>query len=200
MAVAEPTLVARLIGPPRHPAQARPQALDAREQRRFLRAVEMRRPARDRAIGRGLFHSGLRVAELVALDLDDVPLSARKGEVIVRNGKDETSREVPLLDVTVREAVKEWKAERSEWPGAAGPALFLNRSRGGRLSAPAVDQLLDELATEADLVNKTGAHAASGRLPATDRAVQRRGDHDRVGQGADRCSNEPRQPTSPAPT
>jgi integrase/recombinase XerC len=56
--------------------------------------VEVRRLARDRAIGRLLFHSGLRVAELVALDVDDVPLSARKGKVIVRNGKGETSREV----------------------------------------------------------------------------------------------------------
>ena len=81
--------------------------------------------------------------------------------VVVRNGKGETSREVPLLDVTVREAVKEWKAERSEWPGAGGQALFLNRYRGGRLSARAVDQLLDELATEADLVDEAGAPAAS---------------------------------------
>jgi integrase/recombinase XerC len=138
-----------------------PQALDAREQKRFLRAVEIRRLARDRAIGRLLFYSGLRVAELVALDVDDVPLSARKGRVIVRNGKGETSREVPLLDTTVREAVKEWKTERSEWPGSSGPALFLNRYRGGRLSARAVDQLLDELAAEADLVNDNGAPSAS---------------------------------------
>ncbi|GAA4932012.1 integrase/recombinase XerC [Nonomuraea thailandensis] len=143
------------------PPKLAPQALDAREQKRFLRAVEVRRLARDRAIGRLLFYSGLRVAELVALDVDDVPLSARKGKVIVRNGKGETSREVPLLDVTVREAVKEWKAERSEWPGAGGPALFLNRYRGGRLSARAVDQLLDELAAEADLVDESGAPAAS---------------------------------------
>ncbi|MGW3353267.1 tyrosine-type recombinase/integrase [Nonomuraea rubra] len=143
------------------PPKLAPQALDAREQKRFLRAVEVRRLARDRAIGRLLFYSGLRVAELVALDVDDVPLSARKGKVIVRNGKGETSREVPLLDTTVREAVKEWKAERSQWPGADGPALFLNRYRGSRLSARAVDQLLDELATEADLVDEAGAPAAS---------------------------------------
>ncbi|MGP3919063.1 tyrosine-type recombinase/integrase [Nonomuraea sp. 10N515B] len=106
-------------------------------------------------MGRLLFYSGLRIAELVALDETDVPLSARKGKVIVRNGKGETSREVPLLDATVRETVKGWKKERSQWLGAGGPALFLNRYRGGRLSARAIDQLLDELAAEADLVDDT---------------------------------------------
>ncbi|MEW9556381.1 tyrosine-type recombinase/integrase [Nonomuraea sp. NPDC050783] len=143
------------------PPKLAPKALDAREQKRFLRAVEMLPMARDRAIGRLLFYSGMRVAELVALDVADVPLSARKGKVLVRNGKGETSREVPLLDATVREAVKDWKAERSTWPGADGPALFLNRYRGGRLTARAVDQLIDELAVEADLVDDNGAPAAS---------------------------------------
>ncbi|MCW2917502.1 MAG: phage integrase family protein [Actinomycetia bacterium] len=38
---------------------------------------------RGRAIGRLLFYSGVRVAELVALDVDDVPISARKGKAKV---------------------------------------------------------------------------------------------------------------------
>ncbi|MGR6924241.1 hypothetical protein ACU635_59110 [[Actinomadura] parvosata] len=45
------------------------QALDAREQKRFLRAVEMRRLARDRAIGRLLFYSGPRVDIVVVAEL-----------------------------------------------------------------------------------------------------------------------------------
>ncbi|WP_424532509.1 site-specific integrase [Sphaerisporangium viridialbum] len=126
-----------------------PRALDARQQKRYLRAVERRPLARDRAIGRLLFYSGVRIAELVALD-DDVPLSARKGKVIVRSGKGETSREIPLLDGTARTSITEWRTDRASWPGADTPALFLNR-RGGRLSARAVDQLMDELATHADL-------------------------------------------------
>ncbi|MEU4331965.1 tyrosine-type recombinase/integrase [Nonomuraea dietziae] len=95
-------------------------------------------------------YSGVRIAELIALDDDDVPLSARKGKVIVRSGKGETSREIPLLDGTVRASVTEWRTERASWPGAAdNPALLLNH-RGGRLSTRAVDQLIDELATDAD--------------------------------------------------
>lgn len=138
-----------------------PQALGAREQKRYLRAVEARPQVRDRAIGRLLFYSGVRVAELVALDEEEVPLSARKGKVIVRAGKGGDSREIPLLDPAARASVAEWKAERVTWPGAGmSPALFLNR-RGGRLSARAVDQLLDALAADADLVDDDGSPAAS---------------------------------------
>jgi site-specific recombinase XerC len=112
-----------------HPGQA------ARPQKRFLRAVEARPLARDRAIGRLLFYSGVRVDELVSLDEGDVPLSARKGKVIVREGKGGDSREIPLLDPTARDAVARWEKERAGWPQAPeNPALFLNR-RGGRLSA-----------------------------------------------------------------
>jgi integrase len=72
----------------------------------YLRAVE--RSPRDRVIGRLLFYCGVRIAELVALD-DDVPLSARKGKVIVRSGKGETSREIPLRNGTSRASVTEWR-------------------------------------------------------------------------------------------
>ena len=138
-----------------------PRALGAREQKRYLRAVEARPLARDRAIGRLLFYSGVRVDEMISLDDDDVPLSARKGKVIVRAGKGGDSREIPLLDPEARASVAEWKKERATWPRAAeNPALFLNR-RGGRLSARAVDQLLDVLAADANLVDDDGNPAAS---------------------------------------
>jgi integrase/recombinase XerC len=138
-----------------------PRALDARQQKRFQRAVEARPLARDRAIGRLLFYSGVRVEELVSLDDEDVPLSARKGKVIVRSGKGGDSREIPIVDPTARASVGEWKKERTSWPGAAeNPALFLNR-RGGRMSARAVDQLLDALAADADLVDDDGNPTAS---------------------------------------
>jgi integrase/recombinase XerC len=81
-----------------------------------------------------------------------VPLSARKGKVIVRSGKGGDSREIPLLDPAARTALTEWKAER--------PAPFLNR-RGGRLSVRAVDQLLDDLAADADLTDEDDNPAAS---------------------------------------
>ncbi|MEU6188109.1 tyrosine-type recombinase/integrase [Nocardia sp. NPDC047038] len=63
-----------------------------------MHAVESRRARGpgDRAIGRLLLHCGLRVSELVVLDVEDVPLSARNGNVLVRARKGEDSREVPV--------------------------------------------------------------------------------------------------------
>ncbi|MFL1381710.1 tyrosine-type recombinase/integrase [Nocardiopsis protaetiae] len=145
------------------PPATAPRALGAREQKRFLRAVEKRPLARDRAIGRLLFYSGLRVGELVALDVEDVLLSARKGTVIVRAGKNDASRTLPLTDASAREAVADCKRERAAWPGADTAALFLNR-RGGRLSDRAVNLLLAELALDADLVDENGRPALSAHV------------------------------------
>lgn len=132
-----------------------PRALGPRAQKRYLRTVERLELARDRAIGRLLFYSGLRVGELVALDVDDVALSARKGQIVVREGKGGKSRTVPLVEATARDALAEWRRERASWD-AHTPALFLNRRNGGRLSDRAVGLLLDRIATDADLVDEHG--------------------------------------------
>ena len=75
-----------------------PRALDQRTLLRFLRTVARDASPRDRAICHLAYYTGLRVAEIVALDVADVRLSARKGSVRVRGkgrfgGKDRT---VPL--------------------------------------------------------------------------------------------------------
>lgn len=66
--------------------QTAPQALSREEQRLLLRAAERAEP-RDRALVLVLLFAGLRISEAVALDLDDVRVSSRKGTVIVRSGK-----------------------------------------------------------------------------------------------------------------
>ena len=76
-------------------AQAAPRALSMEEQRALLRAAELARP-RDRAIVTLLLYTALRLHELVALDVEDVSISARKGIVVVRSGKGDAYREVPL--------------------------------------------------------------------------------------------------------
>ena len=57
-------------------AQAAPRALTEDDQRLLLRAAETSRP-RDRAIVTILLYTALRLHELVALDVDDVQVSAR---------------------------------------------------------------------------------------------------------------------------
>jgi integrase/recombinase XerC len=103
---------------------------------------------RDQAIARLLFYTGLRLGECAALNVDDVRLSARKGLVIVRSGKGDIYREVPL-NADVREALRTWLKERTRrFPQICEPALFLNL-KGRRLSTRAIDLVLRQLGREA---------------------------------------------------
>ncbi len=125
------------------PAQA-PRALDSDEQRRLLRAAERTPVVRDRAIVRLLFYAGLRLGECAALDLDDLRLSARKGHVVVRSGKGDAYREVPLHH-DARTALGEWLAQRSaRFPHSGEKALWLSRL-GRRLSARSIDAVVRQL-------------------------------------------------------
>ncbi len=58
---------------------AGPRALTGKAQIRYLRAVQACESMRDRALALVPFYAGTRIAETVALDVDDVGLSARKG-------------------------------------------------------------------------------------------------------------------------
>jgi site-specific recombinase XerD len=131
------------------PQQA-PRALTEEEQKRFLRAVERSPSRRDQAIASLLFYTGLRVGECAALDQSDVLVSARKGTVVVRQGKRDTYREVPL-NAAARKALDTWSAERKDrYSNSDDPAFFLNR-QGQRLSQRAIDLLLRKLGQEADV-------------------------------------------------
>lgn len=94
------------------PAQA-PRALKPKEQKAFLRAAERTPNTRDRAIAHLLFYTAIRLGECAALNLDDVCVSARKGIVIIRSGKGDAYREVPL-NAEVREILRLWLKERNK--------------------------------------------------------------------------------------
>jgi integrase/recombinase XerC len=68
------------------PLRAAPRALEQDDQRQLLRACE-RASARDRALVVLMLFTALRLSEAVALDLDDVQVTARKGRVVMRSGK-----------------------------------------------------------------------------------------------------------------
>ncbi|KAB2350387.1 tyrosine-type recombinase/integrase [Actinomadura rudentiformis] len=129
-----------------------PRALDQRAQVRFLREVE-RSPARDRAMAYTAFYAGPRIHELVALNVDDLRISARKGVLIVRMGKGGKYREIPLHP-KLRAELQTWLTERAALPGSGAgtgsAALFLN-ARGGRLSARAATGVLNGIADRAGL-------------------------------------------------
>lgn len=86
---------------------------------------------RDLAMWELFYSSGLRLAELVHLDLPDIDLQA--GWVLVREGKGRKSRYVPLGRFAIG-ALEGWVRLRSSLAGAREMAVFV--SRQGRRIAP----------------------------------------------------------------
>jgi integrase/recombinase XerC len=150
---------AALVGTPRR-EQRIPSHLAVDEMSKLLDAPDTSGPLgrRDKAVLELLYASGLRLSELVGLDLDDVNLSGRVVRVL---GKGRKERIVPF-NPTAAGALKAWMADRSAFAPAAlrrdsaptggrpdkGPysrrpreALFLNY-RGGRLSTRTVDKIV----------------------------------------------------------
>ncbi|HEX6023044.1 MAG TPA: tyrosine-type recombinase/integrase [Solirubrobacter sp.] len=118
------------------PAQAAPRALDEDGQRRLLRAAEAA-PVRARALVMLLLFTALRISEAVALDVDDVRITSRKGVLVVL-GKGELRREVPL-NALVRQVLDEWLEHRKTIAAKGERALWVSRT-GGRLSARSADR------------------------------------------------------------
>jgi integrase/recombinase XerD len=120
------------VGAPRVP-QGIPKALTEAEVEALLDAVpgDGPRPRRDRAILELLYAGGLRISELVGLDLGDVDLYDGLVRVL---GKGNKERVAPL-GRSAREAVGDYLTTgRPELAGRTStPALFLN-ARGGRLT------------------------------------------------------------------
>jgi integrase/recombinase XerD len=113
---------------------------------------------RDRAILELLYGAGLRISELVQLDVDDVDLDS--GTVLVRSGKGGKGRRVPMGRAAVSAIGDYTTVTRSELAGkAAGssPGLFLN-ARGGRLSRQGCWKILKTYARAAGLDDRVSPH------------------------------------------
>src|SRR3954466_16268709 len=134
------------------PASA-PRAISEEQQRRLLRMAE-RASAPDRAIVVVLLYTGLRLAELVTLDVEDVRVSARKGLVVVRSGKGDAYREVPL-NALVRQVLDGGLTERARRAAEGERALLVGRG-GRRLSKRTVDDVVRGLGEDAGV--KLSAH------------------------------------------
>lgn len=123
-----------------------PRALDRDEQRLLLRAAE-RATARDRALVVLMVFTAVRICEAVARDVKDLRISPRKGIVIVRAGKGDAYREVPL-NALARVVLEEWKTERDTLARPGEHAVFITRA-GERLSARAADASVRRVARDA---------------------------------------------------
>jgi len=112
---------------------------------------------RDAAILETLYGSGLRVGELVSLNVRDVD---RIAEVIKARGKGKKERLAPIGRRAV-EAIDKYLASRRRTPDfveVEPEALFLNRF-GRRLSARSVSRLLRKYLLKAGLPGDVSPHA-----------------------------------------
>jgi integrase/recombinase XerC len=137
------------------------QALDKKQQYALQRAIEkdlqiasVRYPKRK--IGRQrdasllvfLLNTGLRLSELLALQMGDVEIGERKGLVIVRQGKGNRERSIPL-NVAARKALQDWLAVR---PQKASNFIWTAvEDESNSLTARSVQRILKRLGQEAGI-------------------------------------------------
>jgi len=113
---------------------------------------------RDRALIELLYGAGLRVGELVSLDVRDLDLLRGDVRVLGKGGKE---RIVPLPEGT-REALDDWLTER-ERPGLLGEPLFVSLRPGPdgslrRLGARDVRRVLERRARSGGLLDRVHPH------------------------------------------
>ena len=124
------------------PGRRLPATLDA-DQVASLLAISGDDPLtlRDRAILEIFYSSGLRLAELVSLNLGDIDAADRTVRVV---GKGSKARIVPVGKQALA-ALKDWLAVRHEFARSGDLALFLSQ-RGTRVSPRTVQQRVNEWA------------------------------------------------------
>jgi integrase/recombinase XerD len=115
--------------------KSRPHAISTAEVEMLLQAPLMHQPARpeqvrDLAMLELLYASGLRVSELVSLDVEDIDFEER---TMLLRGKRGAQREVPLPNRSVR-SLQAWLGDpRAAIANRGETALFVNH-RGNRLT------------------------------------------------------------------
>jgi integrase/recombinase XerC len=163
-----------LIATPKRDSRI-PAHLSEGEMAAFIAAADNGTPLgrRDRAILELFYASGLRLAELAGLDLDDVNLGGRMVRVL---GKGRKQRIVPFNSSTAaairaylngrEELIRQAAAPARPRPGArflaqdrrARHPLFVNY-RGGRLTVRSIDRLVRRYATQAGTPAGISPHA-----------------------------------------
>ena len=164
-----PALRLKLIGRQGSPA---PQALTDTQVNALLRAAARSRHApRDVAILQVLLQTGMRIGECAALMWEDISFGEKRGTVMIRAGKGNKARCVPL-NASARQALAEYaapvvavpptlKAVATVWPVPhAGniPSPLWRSQKSGRLSVSAMGRMIDGLVRSC---------ASRGLVPAT---------------------------------
>ena len=133
-----------------------PKTCDAESLDRLLQAGDSNDALllRDLAIFELIYSSGLRLAELVSIDLEDIDLAQQQ---LIVTGKGEKTRYLPVGSKAVA-AVQKWLRLRGDFTRNANQqALFLSK-RGKRISARNVQSRLNQLVKRRGLGQKLSPH------------------------------------------
>jgi integrase/recombinase XerC len=140
------------------PGKRLPEYLEHDEAKALVTAPDTSTPAglRDRAILEVMYAAGLRVSELVGLNIDNTDLS--RGQLLVwgKGGKER----VALLGQPAVHALKAYLRDGRPTllKGKSSRALFLNQRDGRRLTTRAVGMLLDKYARRAEVEGRVHPH------------------------------------------
>lgn len=137
-------------------------------------AQASRDPARNYAIVQVLLQTGIRLSECSTLTFGDITFGERGGMLLVRAGKGNKARSVPL-NASARDALANYvgfqlgiekpsmKTVATQWPKQKSPQLLepvFESQKGGRLTTSAMGQMIADLVKAAgELVpEETSAH------------------------------------------
>jgi len=124
-----------------------PKAVRRPPLRKLLRAA--RGHLRDYAMLEMLAGAGLRVGELLALKISDMAIGERSGTVIVRRGKHENYREVPLT-LDVRKALTAYLDNKHSDRDEPMAPLWVGQ-RGASSHRSSVTRMLEKYAIQAGI-------------------------------------------------
>jgi integrase/recombinase XerC len=117
-----------------------PRGLTVAQTRRIMREVEIRQDRRAGATLGLMLYGGLRVSDVVGLEMGDITITPRSGQVLIRNGKGGRQRIVPL-SIEARRLLSEYLEVR---PPSECTKVFVGE-RGG-LTADGVRNLCSKYA------------------------------------------------------
>ena len=108
--------------------------------RRVDTAFEYQVTVRNWAAVTLMLQAGLRVEEVTLVDVDDITLNERSGSVLIRSGKGDKERSVPL-NLVARNALRTWLDLR---PASVSTALFTGKETT-RLTTRSLQRIVEEL-------------------------------------------------------
>jgi integrase/recombinase XerD len=144
-----------------------PRALSQPQVRALQRETDRLPSSRDRAIVQLLMLTGVRIGELAALEVEDVRPTGRTGELVIRHGKGDRRRLVPLSR-PARAALREWLADRiahRSQPSVKSGPLWISRT-GEQMSVRSLGKIVSAVMDRAGIEDSAHAlrHTVATRL------------------------------------